>query len=497
MSKMTEMKKIVMLWLLAFSVVAGRAEDVIQVVPFEAKPGMTTDDMACFSVKMNNSHIYWAFQLDILLPEGMALDNTDGLNPFELNLDRFPHSSRGGIVTFKHGVAWNHLSNGWYRVVVSPNDATRINGYEGEIMKVYYLTDSDMKPGLYPIYVKGTVLTITGTSDVQPGPSSSYVTVGDSPLKTDENPDLSSLTGYLPSWVVEEMNAQMAGNNRLTGISLTGADSLGLAPSCANPNAFCYVKKECKLLEPTSGTVGTNIVRMDGESGTCAEVILDEEYPFALSCPVDAGSVTLRRALFTADWNTVCLPFALSGQAVREVFGDEAGLYGFDGLQDGKLCFSPVEGGEAHTPYLLYTTQREASGEVLFSDVSLLPVSAQPETSDGGVRFVGNYSGRMSASGFYGVTPDARIALGGGQAVLPGFRAYFDLAGSVATVASRLWINGVTTTVDHPEAVRVSGRVDVYTLSGTCVRSCVERETALDGLAKGIYIIDNEKIIVY
>lgn len=156
-----------------------------------------------------------------------------------------------------------------------------------------------------------------------------------------------------------------------------------------------------------------------------------------------------------------------------------------------------MEGGEAHTPYLLYTTQREASGEVLFSDVSLLPVSAQPETSDGGVRFVGNYSGRMSASGFYGVTPDARIALGGGQAVLPGFRAYFDLAGSVATVASRLWINGVTTTVDHPEAVRVSGRVDVYTLSGTCVRSCVERETALDGLAKGIYIIDNEKIIVY
>ena len=37
MSKMTEMKKIVMLWLLAFSVVAGRAEDVIQVVPLRGK----------------------------------------------------------------------------------------------------------------------------------------------------------------------------------------------------------------------------------------------------------------------------------------------------------------------------------------------------------------------------------------------------------------------------------------------------------------------------
>ena len=121
-----KMKKIILSLWACLCLWGVRAEDVIQVVPFKAEPGMTTDDMACFSVKMNNTNIYWAFQLDFLLPDGMVLDDTGGLNPFELNLDRFPHSSRGGIVTFKHGVAWNKLSNGWYRVVVSPNDATRI-----------------------------------------------------------------------------------------------------------------------------------------------------------------------------------------------------------------------------------------------------------------------------------------------------------------------------------------------------------------------------------
>ena len=230
-----KMKKIILSLWACLCLWAVRAEDVIQVVPFKAEPGMTTDDMACFSVKMNNTHIYWAFQLDFLLPDGMVLDDTGGLNPFELNLDRFPHSSRGGVVTFKHGVAWNRLSSGWYRVVVSPNDATRIEGTEGEIMKVYYLTSPDMKPGLYPIYVKGTVLTITGNSDVKPGPSASYFTIGDSPLATEPAPDLSALTGYWPSWVVEQVNGDLQQNDGLVELDVTGADSLGAALSCPTP----------------------------------------------------------------------------------------------------------------------------------------------------------------------------------------------------------------------------------------------------------------------
>ena len=490
-----KMKKIILSLWACLCLWGVRAEDVIQVVPFKAEPGMTTDDMACFSVKMNNTNIYWAFQLDFLLPDGMVLDDTGGLNPFELNLDRFPHSSRGGIVTFKHGVAWNKLSNGWYRVVVSPNDATRIEGTEGEIMKVYYLTSPDMNPCLFPIYVKGTVLTITGTSDVKPGPSASYFTIGESPLATEPVLDLSSLTGYWPSWAVEQMNEEMQANERLVEVDMTGTDSIGAELKLPNPNAFCYVKAECGLPETEEGNAW-NCVRTDGASCSCPDATLDEDYPFGLSRAVEAGNVTYRRNPFTADWNTLCLPFALSGQTVTETFGDGAGLYRFDGLRDGLLCFSPAGDGEANTPYLLYVAEKADAGELVFSDVSLSPMSSVPEVADGGARFLGNYDGYVSAAGYYGVTPDARIALAGESATIRGFKAFFDLSEVANANALRMHIDwgeetGISETKDTP-----SLRVDVYTLDGVCVRRQVARSEACEGLPKGIYIIGKQKVIV-
>ena len=489
------MKKIILSLWACLCLWAARAEDVIQVVPFKAEPGMTTDDMACFSVKMNNTHIYWAFQLDFLLPDGMVLDDTGGLNPFELNLDRFPHSSRGGVVTFKHGVAWNRLSSGWYRVVVSPNDATRIEGTEGEIMKVYYLTSPDMKPGLYPIYVKGTVLTITGNSDVKPGPSASYFTIGDSPLATEPAPDLSALTGYWPSWVVEQMNGDLQQNDGLVELDVTGADSLGAALSLPNPNAFCYLKADCKT-PADGGAAAGNVVRTDGASYVAESVTLDENHPFGLSHDVEAAALTYSRSPFTADWNTLCLPFALPGQAVEEAFGAWAGLYRFDGEQEGALCFSPAGDGEANTPYLLYVEEKGGAQDFTFSGVTLSPSGAQPEVADGTARFLGNYDGPRSMAGCYGVTPDARIALGGGSATLRGFKAYFDLSAPPAAAALQISPRPGDATGISDELQAADGPVDVYTPDGVCVRRQVRRAEALSGLPRGLYIVNHKKVIV-
>lgn len=488
------MKKIILSLWACLCLWAARAEDVIQVVPFQTEPGLTTDDMACFSVRMNNTNIYWAFQLDFLLPEGMVLDDTGGLNPFELSLDRFPHSSRGGMVTFKHGVAWNRLSNGWYRVVVSPNDATRIEGTEGEIMKVYYLTSPDMQPGLYPIYVKGTVLTITGNSDVKPGPSASYFTIGDSPLQSDPSPDLSALTGYWPSWVVEQLNADLQQNGALVELDATGADSLGAALSLPQPNAFCYLKTECRV--PEDGNATGNFVRTDGTSYVATDVTLDEDYPFGLSRPVEAGTVTYRRNPFTADWNTLCLPFALPEQTVTATFGAESGLYRFDGEREGLLWFSPAGDSEANTPYLLYVKEKGAEGDFVFSDVALAPAEAQPEVAGGMARFLGNYGGLRPMTGYYGVTPDARIAVGGASATLRGFKGYFDLSAPPAAAALRIEADPDGGTGMADVRLEPDAPVDVYTLEGVCVRRQVRRGEALAGLAKGIYIVNHQKVIV-
>ena len=74
------MKHMIVLLFLMVVHTIGKAENIIQVVPFETKAGITTDDMQSFSIEMRNSEKMLAFQFDILLPEGMSLDNTEGVD---------------------------------------------------------------------------------------------------------------------------------------------------------------------------------------------------------------------------------------------------------------------------------------------------------------------------------------------------------------------------------------------------------------------------------
>ena len=85
---------IVLLFLMVVHTI-GKAENIIQVVPFETKAGITTDDMQSFSIEMRNSEKMLAFQFDILLPEGMSFDNTDGflLHLFRKGVDACPMAS--------------------------------------------------------------------------------------------------------------------------------------------------------------------------------------------------------------------------------------------------------------------------------------------------------------------------------------------------------------------------------------------------------------------
>ena len=40
-----------------------------------------------------------------------------------------------------------------------------------------------------------------------------------------------------------------------------------------------------------------------------------------------------------------------------------------------------------------------------------------------------------------------------------------------------------------------NAKVDVYTLSGVCVRKNVPAATALDGLSRGVYIVGGQKVV--
>mgnify|MGYP001514989983 FL=1 len=82
--------------------------------------------------------------------------------------------------------------------------------------------------------------------------------------------------------------------------------------------------------------------------------------------------------------------------------------------------------------------------------------------------------------------------------MLKGFRAYIESPVTGELNRMQIDIDGVVTSVEDvlggevPDGYRT---VDVYSLSGVKVKSGVKQCEALDGLKKGIYIVEGKKVI--
>lgn len=175
------------------------AEDVLQVVPFSTQAGIAENDWEeAFSINMTNTYTYSALQFDLYLPEGMTLIE-DG--PFDFNSDRFPGKIIKKVWYPNHDIDITNPEPGHYFVKVYNTALETIDGTEGELFSVYYLTSPDMKPGYYPIYVKGTVLGIDGHNGIYPENSVSWVKIG----KPETNVIYDLGEGYVPSFVESEM----------------------------------------------------------------------------------------------------------------------------------------------------------------------------------------------------------------------------------------------------------------------------------------------------
>lgn len=198
-------------------------------------------------------------------------------------------------------------------------------------------------------------------------------------------------------------------------------------------------------------------------------------------------NVTLSRT-FVKGWNTICLPYtttpaALGAKSVQE----------FVSVDEGGLNFAEVETLEANKPYLIYfdkdiTTPVYAVGEI----TSTTPVAV----TKGDYTFVGSYDAVISMSSKYGVaTIDdvQKVILGGKNATLKATRAYFTKKGELpAQVRINLFGENGTTGIDQMENNGVQA-YDVYTLQGVQV---LKGASSLNGLQKGIYIVNGKKVVI-
>lgn len=274
------------------------------------------------------------------------------------------------------------------------------------------------------------------------------------------------------------------------------------------------------------------------------DLVLDEnqtsaDYMIDQVDPDHSYTLILKRTTTAGIWNSLVLPVELTAQQFKTAFGDEAKLSELQGVvnQGTRIQFKSVDLTKDTTkvvkPGKLYIMKPSKDANVQtgsytkkLSDNTEIKVDAPyytinnitlksqtfdkkfevtPEsahtTEDGDIKFCGTYL----SSGENTIVPEGSFGLGAKDGIwyhsvsdlsILGFRCWIETqknAGAKVSFSIDDEDMGVVTAIEGIETAPILRTQDaVYTLSGQKVRS----SQSLEGLPKGIYIINNKKVIV-
>lgn len=428
------------------------AENVVQVLPITTSAGITSDDALFLTFQMTNEEEnIIGIQFEIKLPDGMDFDVSDPVNypPFELILDpRFPYTGRTKV--YQHSVNYGDKdAEGFWTVVISSSQLNPIKELSGEIMKGYFTTDPSMEPGIYPIIIRNAKLGISGSEKAETADiACSYVVIGDSKSpKNATDVDLSGMTGYIPSFVINQLNTDIASNSNLKSLNLSGTTAANLGASITAPAGS-------EMLWYTSDKASFN------------------------------------RTFTKGNWSTVCLPFGLGSTQVNALKADceitEMSTYDATNFS---FTTAEVSSMEAGKPYLVKCTA--SANKDLFADVSISGTTDSPSsTTSGNLAMKGTFTNTnltsTTSQNFYGFTNGTFVHATTGT-VQP-FRAYLELTGSAGTRTIGFDGDGSGTTSINSVTEISAEDTPVYNLQGMNIN---QKQPA-----KGVYVRNGKKIII-
>lgn len=158
--------------------------------------------------------------------------------------------------------------------------------------------------------------------------------------------------------------------------------------------------------------------------------------------------VNLTRSLTSSQYNTFCLPFALSNAELQEIFGAGYDLREFESSSlDGEvlsLTFSdPLDALEAGKPYLIQPAIDVTNPS--FEGVTITATSPADQTSDTYISFYGTYAPTELQGGnknllFLGADDELFWPAADGN--IKGFRAYFEVKGAAQQAVRARIIKG-------------------------------------------------------
>ena len=265
----------------------------------------------------------------------------------------------------------------------------------------------------------------------------------------------------------------------------------------ADPNTYTSTSAKSGVWEGSASavtfTVGSTNLQMTSVTVTYGEKTYDYTFDDTKDCTLtldENKSVKITRKMAKDQLNTICLPFDLSAEQIATTFGEGTEVYEFLGVENSVLYFMTADEMYATKPYLIKPA--EDKSELTFDKVDIYGEPASSE-ADKDFQLIGTYSPATLA------TDGTNLFLAAGAQLkkpsttgntIKGFRAYFKVP--AGTSDAKLSFGGIDTSIDSVTIDGMSLKADgqVYNLNGQRVGS------SLNGLAKGIYLMNGKKYVV-
>lgn len=326
----------------------------------------------------------------------------------------------------------------------------------------------------------------------------------------DEATGAMTLTG---AWTAEGLSTIDLSN--VTSIDMTGIEIPANATLNANitPNCLIYVK--------SGATIPTNWKNVI-EGATAETITIEDGYAFHNTTETLAEGISYKRSCYTdGGWETICVPFDVvsitdeSGNAITDYT-----LQAYSQNNGTVVDFTDQSAIMANTPYIIRFAKvegQEKSTYILKSEegAALLPVTVEPKTEKGDYAFKGSYKEINGTDKYLLNAAGSKFGTGSDIARIIPFRAYMESTSANPSSVKELSVeNGGGTTnlnsISEDGLVIYSTEngieihsdkaqsINLYSIDGRILRNISVQEgvKTINDLAKGIYLINNQKIIV-
>ncbi len=227
-----------------------------------------------------------------------------------------------------------------------------------------------------------------------------------------------------------------------------------------------------------------NVVCKQNEENVCNSLSLSCDASFATPEDFTAKSVSIARPVYAGN-NTMCLPFWVSADELKAKT-----LATYSNIEEGDnkmvINFVKKEAIDANVPFIAQL-EEDSTTPLIFTDKGVVNTPTEM-----GSTFTGTYT-PGSATGKYGLNDNGVFQKGGDNATITAFSAYLTLQETQEAKPAVLAMDG-TTAINVPSAANSNGTVKAYNLQG-CLTATAKSAEDLH-LSKGIYIVNNQKVVI-